>query len=189
MLSNWEKSFNSVLRYEGGYVNDPLDMGGETNMGITKNTLIKAQNEGIVDRKVTVKTLRKSDAEAIYKAYYWDKMYCDDYEVPIDHIIFDSVVNHGIKGGSRIVQRAVNSMGISGLSLVVDGIFGRMSREAIDRICALEETTKLAKMILIKRKAYYDDIIASKPSQAKFRRGWYNRLNNLAKDSGLEWRV
>ena len=189
MLDNWQKAFNSVLRYEGGYVNDPLDMGGETNLGITKSTLTKAIREGIVNPSVTVRTLKKSDAEKIYKAYYWDKMYCDDYETPIDHIIFDSVVNHGIKGGSRIVQRAVNSMGIEGISLVVDGIFGKLSREAIDRLCALEETTKLAKMILIKRKSYYDDIIANKPSQAKFRRGWYNRINNLAKDCGIDWRA
>lgn len=189
MLTNWLKSFNSVLKYEGGYVNDPLDMGGETNMGITKATLEKAKNACIVDRKVTVKTLKKSDAEKIYKAYYWDKMYCNDYESPIDHIIFDTVVNHGIKGGSRIVQRAVNSMNINGITLVVDGIFGKLSREAIDRICALGDTKDLAKMILIKRKSYYDDIIASKPAQAKFRRGWYNRLNNLAKDCGIDWRA
>ncbi len=188
MLSNWDKAFNSVLKYEGGYVNDPLDMGGETNMGITKNTLIKAQNEGIIDRNVTVRTLKKSDAQKIYKAYYWDKMYCDDYETPIDHIIFDSVVNHGIKGGSRIVQRAVNSMGIDGLTLVTDGIFGKLSREAVDRVCSLVDVKNFGKMILIKRKSYYDDIIANKPSQAKFRRGWYNRINNLAKDCGIDWR-
>ena len=189
MLSNWIKAFNSVLKYEGGYVNDPLDAGGETNMGITKSTLIKAQNAGIIDKRVTVRTLKKSDAEKIYKANYWDKMYCDEYPIPIDHIVFDSVVNHGITGGSRIVQRAVNSMGISGLTLVVDGKFGKLSREAIDRIDALDYTEDFAKVILIKRKEYYDQIIANKPSQAKFRRGWYNRLNKLAVDCGIDWKI
>jgi len=29
--------------------------------------------------------------------------------------------------------------------------------------------------------------IANKPSQAKFRRGWYNRINNLAKDYCIDW--
>jgi lysozyme family protein len=189
LLSNWQKSFNNVLKYEGGYVNDPLDMGGETNMGITKNTLTKAKNEGIVRPEVTVRTLTKDDASKIYKAYYWDKMGCDDYEIPIDHIIFDTVVNHGIKGGSRIIQRAINSMNIDGIKLVTDGIFGKLSREAVDRICALGNTLNFGKMILIKRKSYYDDIIANKPSQAKFRRGWYNRINNLAKDCGIDFKV
>ena len=187
MLSNWQKSFNSVIKYEGGYVNDPLDIGGETNMGITKSTLTKAKDEGIVGPDVKIRTLTKDDASKIYKAYYWDKMGCDDYEIPIDHIIFDTVVNHGIKGGSRLVQRAVNSMGIDGLTLVTDGIFGKLSREAVDRVCSLVDVKNFGKMILIKRKSYYDDIIANKPSQAKFRRGWYNRINNLAKDCDIEW--
>jgi len=190
MLENWQKSFNSVLRYEGGYVNDPLDMGGETNLGITKSTLNKAIREGVVDSSVTVKTLKKCDAEKIYKKYYWDKMFCDDMPTPIDHMIFDTVVNHGIIGGSRIIQRAINSAGISNdISIVVDGKFGKLSKEAVDRLDALEETPYLARMILIKRKAYYDDIIANKPSQAKFRRGWYNRINNLAKDCCIDWKA
>ena len=189
MLSNWPRAFNAVLKYEGGYVNDPLDMGGETNMGITRSTLTKAINAGIVDRKVTIKTLKKSDAEKIYKAYYWDKMYCDEYPIPIDHMVFDTVVNHGITGGSRIIQRAVNSLKLDGISLVVDGKFGRMSRDAIDKVDAVLATEDLAKSILVKRKEYYDQIIANKPSQAKFRRGWYNRINNLAKDCGIDWKV
>lgn len=189
MLDNWIRAFNAVLRYEGGYVNDPLDAGGETNLGITKATLTKAINAGVVDRKVTVKTLKKSDAEKIYKKYYWDKLFCDNIVTPIDHIIFDSVVNHGITGGSRIVQKAVNSIGIEGLTLVVDGKFGKLSREAVDRLDALGYTNEFGKMILNKRKDYYDQIIANKPAQAKFRRGWYNRLNNLAKDCGLDWKA
>ena len=52
-------------------------------------------------------------------------MNCDEYEISVDHhIIFDTVVNHGIKGGSRIIQRAVNSVNIEGIMLVTDGIFG-----------------------------------------------------------------
>ena len=44
----------------------------------------------------------------------------------------------------------------------------------------------LAQMILTKRKNYYDDIISSKPSQSKFRNGWYNRLKALAAAAGVE---
>ena len=29
--------------------------------------------------------------------------------------------------------------------------------------------------------------IVNKPSQANFRRGWYNRINNLAKNCDIDW--
>ena len=36
--SNFEKMLKFVLQREGGYVNDPNDLGGETNKGITHTT-------------------------------------------------------------------------------------------------------------------------------------------------------
>lgn len=35
---NFEKMLKFVLEKEGGYVNDPNDLGGETNKGITTAT-------------------------------------------------------------------------------------------------------------------------------------------------------
>ena len=33
---SFETAVNTTLQYEGGYVNDPNDPGGETNFGISK---------------------------------------------------------------------------------------------------------------------------------------------------------
>ena len=38
MISNWQKSFELMLKSEGGYVNNPADPGGMTNLGVTKAT-------------------------------------------------------------------------------------------------------------------------------------------------------
>lgn len=35
---NFDKMLKFILQHEGGYVNDPHDLGGETNKGITHNT-------------------------------------------------------------------------------------------------------------------------------------------------------
>ena len=32
----FEEAVKIILKHEGGYVNDPVDPGGETNMGISK---------------------------------------------------------------------------------------------------------------------------------------------------------
>jgi hypothetical protein len=44
----------------------------------------------------------------------------------------------------------------------------------------------LAKIILVKRKNRYDEIISGNPSQETFRKGWYNRLRALATEAGVE---
>jgi len=36
MLANWDKSFDYLIDSEGGFVNDPRDPGGMTNLGVTK---------------------------------------------------------------------------------------------------------------------------------------------------------
>ena len=36
MRENWDNCFNMVLQHEGGYVNDPRDPGGRTNLGVTQ---------------------------------------------------------------------------------------------------------------------------------------------------------
>ena len=35
-LTEFKDIIKVTLKHEGGYVNDPKDLGGETNMGITK---------------------------------------------------------------------------------------------------------------------------------------------------------
>lgn len=38
MQSNWLNAFALMLKSEGGYVNNPADPGGMTNLGVTKAT-------------------------------------------------------------------------------------------------------------------------------------------------------
>ena len=38
MQENFDKALEMLLHHEGGYVNHPRDPGGETNLGVTRNT-------------------------------------------------------------------------------------------------------------------------------------------------------
>jgi len=38
MKSNWPNAFALMLKSEGGYVNNPADPGGRTNLGVTQAT-------------------------------------------------------------------------------------------------------------------------------------------------------
>lgn len=62
-----------ILQSEGGFVNDPKDPGGATNLGVTLKTL-----SGWLGRTVTVaevKALKPDDVAPIYQAGYWNTVH------------------------------------------------------------------------------------------------------------------
>lgn len=85
MRENFEKAIEFVLKWEGGYVNNPHDPGGETNWGISKRSY----------PHLDIKGLTKEQAIAIYKKDYWEKCGCDKLDYPLDIIVFDTAVNCG----------------------------------------------------------------------------------------------
>ena len=174
--SDFDEAISFTLRWEGGYVNHPDDPGGETNMGITKGALGAAYANGLVPHN-SVKDLTREQAKAIYRAKYWDKVGCGKMTDPIGKIVFDLIVNHGQAGMTRIVQRACN---VVGAALAVDGKYGAKTKAALFEYME-SHTAALAEQLLMFRKKLYDDIVAGKPSQRVFLKGWYNRLNGLAK--------
>ena len=176
--SNFKRSVAFTLKWEGGYVDDPDDPGGETHMGITKGTLAAAVAQGIV-ANVTVKALTRADAEKIYRVNYWDKYGWDDMGWPVCLCLFDITVNHGGGGMAKIAQRACNRLGGA---LTVDGKYGPKTRSALTELASRE----LAQALCDERKAYYDGIIANKPVMEKYRKGWYNRLRDLAAAAGVK---
>ena len=82
---NFDKIIEKVLEHEGGYVNDPDDLGGETNYGITKRFF----------PDVDIKNLTKEQAKKIYHQDYWRPAKCDEVPNHLKHIYFDMCVNFG----------------------------------------------------------------------------------------------
>ncbi len=172
---SWEKAITFTLRWEGGYTNHPADKGGPTNRGITQAALNRARESGIVNHN-NVKALTCDEACAVYKANYWAPYDWGRYGEPIDMILFDITVNHGLGGTAKIAQRACVSCGAS---VTIDGKWGPNTRDALYTL-AWRNGLYLAKMLLIKRLNYYDRIVESKPSQKVFLKGWCRRTKALA---------
>lgn len=80
-----------LLKWEGGYVNDPKDPGGETKYGISKKAYPDED----------IKNLSPERALQIYASDYWDKAGCDAVPYPLNVVVFDSAVNCGV-GMSRL---------------------------------------------------------------------------------------
>jgi lysozyme family protein len=129
-----------------------------------------------------VRNITKEDASKIYAARYYLCYGYDKLPMGVSMVITDTTVNSGRGGAAKIVQRALEAMG---LNIVIDGKWGPKTQTALESAAGIN-AARLAEFILAERKDYYDGIIAGNPSQAKFRNGWYNRLRALAAEAGIK---
>lgn len=86
MTDNFSKAISFVLSWEGGYVDNPNDAGGETKWGISKRSY----------PDLDIKELTKEQAIEIYKKDYWNVMNCDYLSYPLDVVVMDTAVNMGV---------------------------------------------------------------------------------------------
>ena len=155
-MSKFDEIIEGVLKHEGGYVNDPTDLGGETNFGITKRFY----------PDVDIKNLTEEGAKEIYKKDYWDKNKVDDLPDDLKHIYFDMCVNQGRGTAVRVLQRAING---KGGDLKVDGGFGPGTKGALAKYKPSLERVRCYRL-----KHYYD-LVNRKPEQERFLFGWFKR--------------
>ena len=85
-----------VLSCEGGYVNNPNDLGGETNFGITTRTYLDyRRSKGLAPR--SVKEISWDEIEDIYYKKYYIPSGANkikDFRLALLH--FDTAVNMGV---------------------------------------------------------------------------------------------
>src|SRR5437868_13590654 len=75
MADTFDTCLAFTLREEGGYVDDPADPGGATNMGITLATYQEWSDPNLAEIQVNDLTLRT--ARAIYRSLYWSPLRAD----------------------------------------------------------------------------------------------------------------
>jgi lysozyme family protein len=96
-----------VLAAEGGYVDDPRDPGGATNLGITLRVLSDWRHTAVT--KQEVKDLTPEEAKAIYRARYWNTTRCGELPAGVDLMVFDTAVNLGPGRAAKMLQAAVGT--------------------------------------------------------------------------------
>ncbi len=94
-MSDFESAMDFVLKWEGGYVYDPKDPGGETKWGISKSAY----------PTLDIKDLTEQEARDIYRVDYWEKLGCDYLLWPVNLVVFDTAVNMGAKRAKDFLSR------------------------------------------------------------------------------------
>lgn len=169
-MADIKKFLPKVFKVEGGFVNDPDDAGGATNKGITLATFRRyyGENKTVAD----LKAITTEEAEKIYKDLFWDKCKADKIESQsVAELLVDYAVNSGVKTAAKKIQILVN--------VEADGAIGPKTLQAINE----KKAEVLFNELHDVRVAYYKAIVAKKPSQQKFLKGWLNRLKTYEFES------
>ena len=175
-MANFKEAFDLMIIHEGGYVNDPLDGGGETLMGISRNNFPSWEGWKVVDNAKILSGFPLSLNKDIklqglilsfYKENFWNPIKGDLINnQKVANSIFDFAVNAGIGTSVKLAQRVV---GVDD-----DGIIGKGSIEAINSFDA-ELFIPLFTIAKVKR---YIEICKKKETNKKFFFGWIDRTIN-----------
>ena len=103
---NFKNSMNVVFKHEGGFSDDPDDLGGRTNMGITQTTYNDyCRRHGLQAKDV--KDLTKEEAIKLYYDDYWRASGADKIDNPAGALIlFDTAVLHGVGRAKQFYKLA-----------------------------------------------------------------------------------
>lgn len=162
-MANFDKYAPTLKRWEGGFVNDPDDRGGATNMGITLATfrMYYGSSRTVAD----LKNISYEQWKSIM-IKYWNRCQGDRIE---NQSIAEILVDWHINAGLRAITRTQSALGLK-----ADGIIGAKSLAVLNGDKKMVfDTIKAARI------QYYRNIVAANPSQAKFLNGWLNRVNSF----------
>lgn len=181
---------------EAGYVNNPNDLGGETNHGITYAVAMRHKNELVRNFKWdgTMRNLTVPMARHIYILDYWNKCYLD--HVVVRHVeladkLFDIAINAGVSRAGRWFQEIVASLGNNGRynkassnPRFIDGWIGKGTMEAYEGV--IKARGELGKQIILhaliaKQTVHYVDISLSRQANQTFTFGWLRRAYDTTK--------
>ncbi len=180
--------------HEGGYVNDPVDKGGETFRGIARNfhgDWTGWQKIDRVHREYPDDFVARIEADQelydlareFFREKFWKTVRGD--EIQNQHVankVFDTAVNQGVATSSRYLQESLNLLNRNGSNfpdIAVDGRIGPETLEALGKFVTLEDGRPdyLLKLLNLMQGCRYLEIMRKDPSQERFARGWLNRVD------------
>lgn len=172
-------AYQRTAQFEGGWSNDPDDRGGRTKYGVTQQAW-EAYHVGNVPYDIS--EITRDDAQAVFWADYYQGANLHRLELAgCPQVIlcdcFDACVNHGVRGGSKLLQRAYNLVCDKRPPLLVDGVIGTKTCTQIAAFCLADHRQKeLLGAFRYSRALLFHSIVTKDPTQEKFIDGWVIRL-------------
>lgn len=151
---SFERAVAHVLQWEGGDSDHPADPGGLTRFGISRRAY----------PHLNIAALTETDARAIFRRDYWNKLQCDALPDALAFALFDCAVNVGVEQATKFLQRAAG--------IHVDGIFGPQTLKAAQTA----DPKKLVRDLTLERAQFYVGL----STYPVFGKGWLRRSIDTA---------
>lgn len=191
-MANFDEAFKLTLHFEGKYVNDPADLGGETYCGIsrifhpnwigwTDVDTSKKKNNNFPKCLDFIKSLNSS-VKNFYYYNFWNSFLGDKLSnQKLANKLFDISVNMGVNRAVKFLQTSLNTLNKNEelySDLVEDGFFGSLTFKTIELFYDKSRyPDNLVKAITILQGYRYLNNARKSPIQERFMDGWINRLN------------
>ena len=144
----WETAFEWVVMAEGGYVKDPNDPGGATNLGVSLRAVrlrdadkdgrldFDLNHDGVVD-DFDIRMITRTEAAQLYQADYWNMARCFEFPPEVGIALFDAAVLGGPRAAVALLQKSlkVNPDGRVGPA-TIGASKGRPARQIVARFMA-----------------------------------------------------
>ena len=164
---------------EGGFVNDPVDLGKETNVGVTLATWNSlAPKYGFTKGVDSLKKMTYSQWVTVVRDIWNVSQAPKINNQAVADRVFHITWGSGAKNAGVLLQRALNQMGYN---LVVDGVIGKKTLEATN----LANPKLLLDRLHNNHIVFLDQVIKNNAGYEKYRNGLMNRANRWY-NRGLE---
>lgn len=173
---NFIDAYNKLIKYEGGYVNDPDDPGGETYKGISRRyhpswegwKIIEASNGNFSNNEKLEEAVQN-----FYKENYWDFFDCDNLPFSIASEVFESSINVGKKRATIFIQETIEIL--LNIKIKVDGIYGYGTKREFKKLINVRGEKLVYNVLNIFQGAWYISLMKSNPVMRKYI-GWFKRV-------------
>ena len=159
-----------IKKWEGDYGNDPDDAGGETRKGIT----YKTWQSVFGDSHDRFMNMSDEDWNHVFRKLFWDPMHGDEIK---SQTIADLMVDWIWCSGKKTPVKRLQTILVQdfGCQIDIDGSVGKQTIRALNSV----DEKKLLEEIYEERLDFLNDLVATRPQNQKFLKGWQNRINDF----------
>jgi lysozyme family protein len=155
-MADFTQAVQVTLQHEGGYVDNPVDPGGATNMGIEQRDM----------PNTPIRDLTVDQAKIYYQETYWKPFYSLITSQAVASKLFDMGVLFGVGTAIKNLQAA--------LDVAMDDVFGPETLSAVNAAAPGSLLVKFQAEL----NAHVRAIVAGNPKLSVFQHGWQNRINS-----------
>lgn len=164
-----ERMFAKAKEMKNAYAVVSGDAGGPTMCGVTLSTYADYRRRKGISTTTTsdLKGMPYADWLDILRGMFWDKWQADRIDdQSVANMLVDFVWHSGTNG-IKVPQRT--------LGVTADGVVGPATLSAVNKA----EPRALFARLKTARLDFLEGIVRRNPSQAKFLKGWRNRVNAI----------